>query len=102
MRLPSRYVVGLELGRGGMGVVYEAEDTRLSRKVAIKVLQGGLASTEWRHRFAQEARAASALSHPNIVTIHDIDTAPDGDFIVMELVDGVPLGRLPAEGPMAV
>ena len=99
MRLPSRYVVGRELGRGGMGIVYEAEDTRLGRKVAIKVLQGGLESAGWAHRFAQEARAASALNHPNIITIHDIDATDEGDFIVMELVDGVPLSRRP-DAPM--
>src|SRR5580765_6486358 len=98
-RLPSRYVVGRELGRGGMGVVYEAEDERLGRRVAIKVLHTGPESPERQRRFAQEARAASALNHPNIITIHDIDKADDGDFIVMELVDGVPLNRLLEDGP---
>ena len=83
MNLPSRYVVGRDLGRGGMGVVYEADDSRLGRKVAIKVLQTGQ-DQPGRHRFAREARAASALNHPNIITIHDIDAADDGDFIVME------------------
>jgi dienelactone hydrolase len=102
MHLPSRYVVGRELGRGGMGIVFEAEDSRLGRKVAIKVLQGGPESAGRTHRFAQEARAASALNHPNIITIHDIDAADEGDFIVMELVDGVPLSRLSDDGPMAV
>ena len=93
LRLPSRYVVGRELGRGGMGIVYEAEDSRLGRRVAIKVLQTGQENPDRKRRFAQEARAASALKHPNIITIHDIDTTDDGDFIVMELVDGVPLSR---------
>jgi eukaryotic-like serine/threonine-protein kinase len=102
MHLPSRYVVGRELGRGGMGIVYEADDTRLGRKVAIKVLQGGPESAGRTHRFAQEARAASALNHPSIITIHDIDAADEGDFIVMELVQGEPLSRLSGEGPMAV
>ena len=101
MHLPSRYVVGRELGRGGMGVVFEADDSRLARKVAIKVLHTGPAHPG-KHRFAREARAASALNHPNIITIHDIDAADDGDFIVMELVDGVSLSRLSREGPMAV
>ncbi len=100
MRLPSRYVVGRELGRGGMGIVYEAEDTRLGRKVAIKVLQSGSERAGWAHRFAQEARAASALNHPNIITIYDIDVSDDGEFIVMELLDGEPLSRLIADGPM--
>ena len=102
MHLPSRYVVGRELGRGGMGIVYEAEDQRLGRKVAIKVLHAGLENPARKHRFAQEARAASALNHPNIITIHDIDAADVGDFIVMELVDGVPLSRLSHDGPIAI
>src|SRR5262245_9701839 len=101
-RLPERYAIGRELGRGGMGVVYEAEDDRLGRRVAIKVLRTGPDSREHKRRFAQEARAASALNHPNIITIHDIDKAEDGDFIVMELIDGVPLSRLPHDGPMAI
>ena len=101
MHLPSRYVVGRELGRGGMGIVYEADDNRLGRKVAIKVLHTG-PEHPGKHRFAREARAASALNHPNIITIHDIDAADDGDFIVMELVEGVPLSRLSRDGPMAV
>lgn len=85
-----------------MGVVYEADDNRLGRKVAIKVLHTGTESAERERRFAQEARAASALNHPNIVTIHDIDTIADGDFIVMELVDGVPLSRLSHDGPIPI
>jgi formylglycine-generating enzyme required for sulfatase activity/dienelactone hydrolase/predicted Ser/Thr protein kinase len=102
MHLPSRYVVGRELGRGGMGVVYEAEDSRLGRKVAIKVLHGDADNPGRTHRFEQEARAASALNHPNIVTIHDIDAADDGNFIVMELVEGAPLSRLSDGGPLAI
>ena len=101
MHLPSRYVVGRELGRGGMGIVYEADDNRLGRKVAIKVLHTG-PEHPGKHRFAREARAASALNHQNIITIHDIDATDDGDFIVMELVEGVPLSRLSRDGPMAV
>jgi eukaryotic-like serine/threonine-protein kinase len=85
-----------------MGIVYEADDERLGRKVAIKVLQTGPTSAERKRRFAQEAHAASALNHPNIITIHDIDTADAGDFIVMELVDGLPLNRLPQDGPMPI
>jgi eukaryotic-like serine/threonine-protein kinase len=102
IQLPSRYLVGREIGRGGMGIVYEADDNRLGRKVAIKILHTGTESAERKRRFAQEARAASALNHPNIVTIHDIDTVADGDFIVMELVDGVPLSRLSHDGPMPI
>ena len=73
LQLPSRYQLGREIGRGGMGVVYEADDERLGRKVAVKVLHAGQDSDERKHRFAQEARAASALNHPNIITIYDID-----------------------------
>ena len=94
LQLPSRYQLGRELGRGGMGIVYEADDERLGRKVAVKVLHAGQASEERKRRFAQEARAASALNHPNIITIHDIDAHDGVDFIVMELVDGVALTRV--------
>jgi len=85
-----------------MGIVYEAEDGRLGRRVAIKVLHDGPVSSEHQRRFAQEARAASALKHPNIITIHDIDTTDDGDFIVMELIEGVALSQLRPDGPMAI
>jgi serine/threonine protein kinase len=102
LRLPSRYIVGRELGRGGMGIVYEAEDDRVGRKMAIKVLHTGPESPERKRRFAQEARAASALNHPNIIIVHDIDAADDSDFIVMELVDGVPLTHLSPDGPIAI
>src|SRR4051794_8200333 len=102
IRLPSRYLLGREIGRGGMGIVYEADDNRLGRKVAIKVLHTGTESPDRKRRFAQEARAASALNHPNIVTVHDIDTVADGDFIVMELVEGVSLSRLPHDGAIPI
>lgn len=81
-------VTGL-LGRGGMGVVYKARDVRLERDVAFKVLAAAELGDETRRlRFLREARAASALSHPNIVTIHEIDSAGGVDFIVMELLSG--------------
>ena len=90
----SRYTVGSEIGRGGMGIVYEGIDVRLKRKVAIKILPEGHASTERKRRFLLEAQAASSLNHPNIVTIHDLDSADGVDFIVMEYVDGTPLHQL--------
>jgi serine/threonine protein kinase len=77
-----------------MGVVYEAVDVRLKRKVAIKALREGHGSIDRKRRFLQEAQAASRLNHPNIVTVHDVDSANGVDFIVMEYVDGTPLNRL--------
>jgi Tol biopolymer transport system component len=77
------------VGAGGMGEVYRARDPRLGRDVAIKVLPAErMADESRRRRFVQEARAASALSHPNIVTVHEIESADDVDFIVMEYVPG--------------
>ncbi len=83
------YEVIAPLGAGGMGEVYRARDTRLGREVAIKVLPAErLSDPVRRARFVQEARAASALNHPHIVTIHEIESAEGVDFIVMELVAG--------------
>ena len=90
----SHYEVVAALGAGGMGVVYKARDTRLDRFVAIKVLTGATISEERRRRFAQEARAASALNHPGVVTIHDIATEEGIDFIAMEYVQGQTLEQL--------
>jgi serine/threonine protein kinase/Tol biopolymer transport system component len=91
----SHFEILEKLGEGGMGVVYKARDTHLDRPVAIKVLPSDKAADpERRRRFAQEARAASALSHPNIVTIYDIDNADGVYFIVMEYVAGKPLDRV--------
>jgi predicted Ser/Thr protein kinase len=94
------YEILSPLGAGGMGEVYRARDARLGRDVAIKVLPAELASNEERlKRFEKEARSASALSHPNIVTVHDIGT--DGvSWIAMELVDGENLRSLLASGPL--
>ena len=78
-----------------MGVVYKARDTHLDRFVAIKVLPPEkVADPDRKRRFVQEAKAASALNHPNIVTIHDIDQADGTDFIAMEYVDGKTLDQL--------
>jgi Tol biopolymer transport system component/tRNA A-37 threonylcarbamoyl transferase component Bud32 len=83
------------LGAGGMGEVYRARDPRLNREVAIKVLPAGRMADEGRRRrFIQEARAASALNHPNIITIYEIDAVDGIDFIVMEYVPGKSLDAL--------
>ena len=94
------YEVQSLLGAGGMGEVYRARDTRLGREVAIKVLPADrMADESRRRRFVQEARAASALDHPNIVTIHEIESVEGFDFIVMEYVSGNGLDALiPRQG----
>src|SRR5262245_35651383 len=94
----GHYRIDSKLGEGGMGVVYRAFDTHLDRAVAIKVLRpDATASPDRRRRFVQEAKSASALNHPGIVHIYDIDSAnlPDGptDFIAMEFVSGKTLDQ---------
>src|SRR5438445_6646548 len=89
------YQIVETLGRGGMGVVYKARDTHLDRFVAIKVLPPEkIADAERKRRFVQEAKAASALNHPNIITIHDIASENGIDFIAMEYVPGRTLDEL--------
>ena len=85
----GRYEIEKLLGAGGMGEVYRARDTQLGRAVAIKRLPRGLAADPaLRRRFLHEARAASALNHPNIVVLHDISRDGEVDFFVMEYVAG--------------
>jgi Tol biopolymer transport system component len=94
-RTLSHYQILSRLGEGGMGIVYKARDTHLDRFVAIKVLPPALvADPERKRRFAQEAKAASALNHPNIITIHDIASDNGTEFIVMEYVQGKTLDQL--------
>lgn len=91
----SHYTVLEKLGAGGMGEIYKAQDTRLNRFVAMKVMSTANAGdVERRRRFVQEAQAASALNHPNIITIHDVVSTDGLEFMVMEFVSGVTLDDL--------
>jgi TolA-binding protein len=95
------YKLIARVGAGGMGEVWKAEDTRLGRTVAIKILPAQVASdSDAIARMRREARTAAALYHPNIATIHSFEEAEGQTFIVMEFVDGEPLSRIIARGPL--
>src|SRR5947199_520832 len=85
----SHYRIVSKIGEGGMGEVYLAQDTKLDRRVALKILPADVAAHPDRmKRFVQEAKTASALNHPNIITIHEIDETSSGHFIATEFIDG--------------
>src|SRR5882757_2717986 len=97
----GRYEIRSKIGEGGMGEVYLAQDTKLDRKVALKILPAELAgNTDRMHRFVQQAKAASALNHPNIITIYAIDETDSGHFIATEFIDGETLRECQAKEPL--
>ena len=99
----GRYRILSALGRGGMGQLYRAQDTTLGREVAIKILLPAFSLDQDRlHRFAQEARAASALNHPNIITIHEFGQEDGTHFIVSEFIEGQTLRQRLASGRLNV
>src|SRR2546425_2930415 len=97
----GRYEIRSKIGTGGMGEVYLAQDAKLDRKVALKILPTDVATHHDRmHRFEQEAKAASALNHPNIITIFEIEQVDSVNFIATEFIDGQTLRERMRRGPM--
>ncbi len=100
MRTIGRYRVLGQLGEGGMGVVYLAEDTSLGRRVALKTIRAEVADTTARERLRREARAAAAVNHPSVCQIYEVGEAEGETFLAMELLEGEPLSARLAKGPM--
>ncbi|MGH9767780.1 MAG: serine/threonine-protein kinase [Blastocatellia bacterium] len=99
----ANYRIVSLLGRGGMGEVYSAQDTRLNRVVALKILPAGMATDQDRiRRFTREAKAASALKHPNVATIYDIGKSEGASFIAMEYIEGQTLAAKIGGRPLDV
>ena len=101
--LAEKYKIDKVVGKGGMGIVYKAEDTKLKRNVALKFLPPELMrDDEAKERFVLEAQAAAALSHPNICTIHEIDEEEGKSFIAMEFIEGQSLRENIKRGPLGI
>src|SRR5215470_18079310 len=99
----SHFRIISKIGAGGMGEVYLAQDTKLDRKVALKLLPAESATNQDRlRRFSQEAKAASALNHPNIVTSYEIDQSDSGAFIATEFIEGQTLRERLRRRPLKV
>ena len=99
----THYKILEPIGAGGMGEVYRAQDTRLEREVAIKVLPEDLADDEERlRRFEREAKTLASLNHPNVAGIHGVDQVGDVRFLALELVPGEDLAARLAQGPMSL
>src|SRR5882757_6689406 len=99
----GRYEIRSQIGEGGMGEVYLAHDTQLDRVVALKILTAEVARDQQRlHRFLQEARAASSLSHPNVAHIYEIGEVDGTHFIAMEYIEGEQLDRRIGAQPLAL
>src|SRR5438876_11014821 len=97
----GRYEIRSQLGAGGMGEVHLAQDTKLDRKVALKILPADVAAHQDRmRRFVQEAKAASALNHPNIITIYEIEQIDSVNFMATEFIDGETLRQRMKNAPM--
>ena len=100
-RTVGHYLILGVLGEGGMGVVYQARDTRLGRLAALKMMRADWAGEpDQRRRFVREARTASSLNHPNILTIYEIDADGGQDYIAMEYVEGGTLADVMKAGPL--
>src|SRR5438876_2803262 len=98
----GRYEIRSQLGAGGMGEVYRARDEKLNRDVAIKVLPAALSQDGDRlRRFEQEAQAAGALNHPNILAVYDVGTHDGAPYVVSELLEGETLRERLGDGPIA-